>query len=79
MTTHHIHLTREAHESCLQKPTTRLLHTILALKPGDTLIITADQTLIPKERLFQTLETTGLEVRDVREDYNLITITAVKK
>jgi len=38
----------------------------------------ADQTLIPKQRLIQTLRETGLVVKEVREDYNIVTITALK-
>jgi len=79
MPTYHVQLTMEAHKSCLAKPTTKLLHTILALKPGDKLVITADETLIPLDRILTTLQETGLRIENIEHDLNMTKIIAVKE
>ncbi|MEB3760620.1 MAG: hypothetical protein GSR81_07235 [Desulfurococcales archaeon] len=71
MLTYEVELTLEAARSCKDKPTAKLLVTLLAMDPGDTLVVTGEDLYYPYQKLLKLLEAQGFEI--LEKDYDGLT------
>ncbi len=73
MLTYKVELTLQAAKSCKDKPIAKLLITLLAMEPGDELIIIGEDMYYPLNKLLTTLETYNLEI--IEKEYDGLTYT----